>query len=251
MPTGNDENRLLEFYGGCGRMMGKRIKFFLKCTAWIAAGLMLSAGLGSWCVSGMRSEENAKAVEKGMKSESELAGLKIATFGEGCFWCGEAIFQRLQGVKKVVSGFSGGHVANPSYELVCTGTTGHAEVCQITYDPRQISYDELLEVFWKTHDPTTLNRQGDDVGTQYRSVIFYHDEEQRRLAESYKAKLEAARIWAHPIVTENVPFEKFWPAEAYHQNYYYNNPDKGYCRLVITPKVEKFEEVFKDRLKRK
>ncbi len=184
-----------------------------------------------------------------MDSSNDKRRFKVATFGAGCFWCVEAIFQRLEGVEKVVSGYSGGHVDRPTYEQVCTGTTGHAEVCQITYDPGKISYDELLEVFWKTHDPTQRNRQGDDVGTQYRSVIFYHDQEQEELAEHYKAKLEAEHIWDRPIVTEIVPFKQFWPAEEYHQNYYNNNPRKGYCSLVITPKLEKFEKVFKSRLK--
>jgi peptide-methionine (S)-S-oxide reductase len=174
---------------------------------------------------------------------------QVATFGSGCFWCTEAIFQRLDGVEKVVSGYSGGHVENPTYEQVCTGTTGHAESIQITYDPSKASYDELLEVFWKTHDPTTRNRQGNDVGPQYRSVIFYHNPEQKKLAESYKGKLEAERIWTRPVVTEIVPFTRFWPAEDYHQNYYNNNPSKGYCSIVITPKIEKFKKIFRDRLK--
>jgi len=174
---------------------------------------------------------------------------KLATFGSGCFWCTQAIFQRLDGVEKAVSGYSGGHVDNPSYEQVCTGMTGHAESVQITYDPAKVSYDDLLEVFWKTHDPTTRNRQGNDVGPQYRSVIFYHDAEQKKLAESYKKKLEAERIWNRPIVTEIEPYAKFWPAEAYHQNYYENNPSQGYCNVVITPKIEKFTKIFKDRLK--
>lgn len=177
--------------------------------------------------------------------------IKQATFGAGCFWCVEAVFQRLDGVEKVVSGYSGGTTSDPTYEQVCTGTTGHAEVCQISYDPSKISYDELLEVFWKTHDPTTRNRQGNDVGTQYRSIILFHDEEQQRLAASYKAKLESEHIWNKSIVTEIVPFQKFWPAEAYHQNYYNNNSAQGYCQLVITPKLDKFSKIFKDKLNRK
>ena len=189
--------------------------------------------------------------KKTMDDKVEKSGFQKATFAAGCFWCVEAVFQQLEGVEKVVSGYSGGTLDNPTYEEVCTGTTGHAEACQITYDPRKISYDELLEVFWKTHDPTTTNRQGSDVGTQYRSAVFYHNEEQKRLAEGYKAKLEAEHIWTRPIVTEIVPFEKFWPAENYHQNYFNNNPGKGYCMLVINPKVEKFRKVFKDRLKKK
>ena len=180
---------------------------------------------------------------------SERAEYELATFGNGCFWCTEAIFLRLKGVESVVSGYSGGHVENPTYEEVCTGTTGHAESIQIAYDPAVVSYEELLEVFWKTHDPTTLNRQGNDVGPQYRSVIFYHNPEQKRLAETYKAKLDSARIWDRPIVTEIAPFEKFWPAEGYHQDYYASNPSQGYCRAVITPKVQKFEKVFREKLK--
>jgi len=174
----------------------------------------------------------------------------LATYGAGCFWCVEAVFQRLDGVIKVVSGYSGGTTPNPTYEQVCTGTTGYAEVCQIGYDPDRISYEQLLEVFWKTHDPTTKNRQGSDVGTQYRSVIFFHDEEQQRLATSYKQKLEAEHIWSSPILTEIVPFQKFWPAEDYHQNYYDKNSAQGYCRLVITPKLEKFTAIFRDKLKK-
>ncbi|MDM7997834.1 MAG: peptide-methionine (S)-S-oxide reductase MsrA [Acidobacteriota bacterium] len=177
------------------------------------------------------------------------SGVNLATFGSGCFWCTEAVFERLKGVESVVSGYSGGHVDNPTYEQVCTGKTGHAESIQITYDPAKVSYAELLEVFWKTHDPTTKDRQGNDIGPQYRSVIFYHDEEQKKLAETYKQKLDSERIWDRPIVTEIVPFRKFWPAEEYHQNYYDNNPSKGYCSLVITPKIEKFRKIFKDKLK--
>jgi peptide-methionine (S)-S-oxide reductase len=172
-----------------------------------------------------------------------------ATFGEGCFWCVEAIFQQLKGVVSVTSGFSGGHVPNPSYKEVCTDTTGHAEVCQIVYDPSVISYHELLEVFWKTHDPTTLNRQGEDVGTQYRSVIFYHSSEQQKEAEEMKTKLNEAQIWPDPIVTEVKPFRVFYKAEDYHQDYYIHNMEQPYCRLVITPKVEKFRKVFADELK--
>ena len=175
---------------------------------------------------------------------------KVATFGGGCFWCTEAVFERLNGVIKVVSGYSGGTVPNPTYEAVCTGNTGHAEVIQITYDQSIISYEELLHVFFKTHDPTTLNRQGADVGTQYRSVIFYHDEEQKKIAEIVKHELDSAKIWDNPIVTEISQFEKFYIAEEYHQNYYDNNSNQPYCSFVITPKLEKFEKVFKDKLKK-
>jgi len=176
--------------------------------------------------------------------------LDTATFGTGCFWCTEAIFERVNGVVSVISGYSGGNIANPTYEEVCEGTTGHAECTQITFDPSIISYDELLEIFWKTHDPTTLNRQGNDVGTQYRSVIFYHNNAQKQKAEYYKQKLTDEKIWDKPIVTEITKFEKFYPAENYHQEYYENNPNQGYCVYVITPKVEKFEKIFKDKLKK-
>lgn len=173
----------------------------------------------------------------------------IATFGAGCFWCVEAVFQQLEGVEKVESGYSGGHVKKPTYKEVCTGNTGHAEVIQITYDPNIISFEELLEVFWKTHDPTTLNRQGNDVGTQYRSVIFYHDENQKALAEKYKKKLEEEGVFDDPIVTEISPFTEFYVAEDYHQNYFNENGGQPYCSFVIAPKVEKFKKVFKDKLK--
>ena len=173
-----------------------------------------------------------------------------ATFGAGCFWCVEAIFQQINGVLSVESGFSGGHVKNPTYREVCTGTTGHAEVCQIVYDPSVISFIELLEVYWKTHDPTTLNRQGADIGTQYRSAIFYHSEEQKKQAEEMKAALNKAGIWHDPVLTEIVPFTAFYKAEDYHQDYYFLNSTQPYCTAVITPKVEKFRKVFADKLKK-
>jgi len=190
-----------------------------------------------------------KLSEKAINRKIAERELMLATFGEGCFWCTEAIFQELKGVEKVISGYSGGSLENPTYEQVCSGTTGHAEVLQITFDPDTISYEKLLEIFWKTHDPTTRNRQGNDFGPQYRSVIFYHDQHQKEIAEVYKAKLEAEHIWDQPVITEIVAFKHFWPAEEYHQNYYRNNPERGYCTLVITPKVEKFRKIFKDRLK--
>jgi len=171
--------------------------------------------------------------------------MEYTTLGSGCFWCTEAVFQQLNGVETVVSGYSGGHVENPSYEQVTTGRTGHAEVCQIQFDPERISYEDILEVFFGTHDPTTLNRQGNDIGTQYRSVIFYHSEEQRKTAEQAKKDLDESGTWKNPIVTEIVQYEKFYPAEDYHQNYYKNNPTQGYCRMVIAPKLNKFEKVFK------
>jgi peptide-methionine (S)-S-oxide reductase len=175
--------------------------------------------------------------------------LETATFGSGCFWCTEAVFQQLKGVASVVSGYSGGDVANPTYEAVCNGTTGHAEVIQVTYDPAAISFDELLRVFWQTHDPTTPNQQGNDIGTQYRSAIFYHTEQQRRIAEAYKQQLDAAKTFARPIVTEITPIKNFYAAEKYHQNYFNDNPSQGYCQFVIRPKVEKFNRDFKNLLK--
>ena len=175
---------------------------------------------------------------------------ELATFGSGCFWCTEAFFQRLRGVEKITSGYSGGKIKNPSYREVCAGTTGHAEVIQVTYDPSAISYNDLLEVFFSTHDPTTLNKQGGDVGTQYRSVIFYHNAEQQRLAEEYKRKLNDEKVYDNPVVTEISPFTVFYKAEDYHQNYFNENGDQPYCSYVIQPKVEKFRKVFEKKLKK-
>ena len=178
------------------------------------------------------------------------ANTDTAIFANGCFWCTEAIFQQVDGVLSVESGYSGGKVANPTYEQVSTGTTGHAECLKIVYDPAKVSYEELLEIFWETHDPTTLNRQGNDVGTQYRSAIFYNSEAQQRLAEGYKKKLNESGAFDNPIVTEIVELEKFYKAEDYHQNYYNQNANKNpYCQLVVRPKVEKFKKVFADKLK--
>nr|WP_227255068.1 peptide-methionine (S)-S-oxide reductase MsrA [Frigoriglobus tundricola] len=175
--------------------------------------------------------------------------VELATFGSGCFWCTEAVFQQIKGVRKVESGYSGGSVPSPSYEQVCRGTTGHAEVVQVTFDPKVISYPELLEVFWRSHDPTTKDRQGNDSGPQYRSVIFYHSDGQKQLAERYKQKIDAAGVFRAPVVTEIEPFTAFYPATADHQNYYATNPRQGYCRVVIAPKVEKLRKVFQDKLK--
>lgn len=174
-----------------------------------------------------------------------------ATFGMGCFWCSEAVFERLNGVISAESGYSGGNTNNPTYNEVCSGSTGHAEVIRIKFNPAVITYDELLEVFWKTHNPTTLNRQGADIGTQYRSVIFYHNNDQKRKAEYYKSELDKSGAWDDPIVTEISPLINYYPAEDYHQEYFENNPDKQYCAFVIAPKVEKFEKVFGDKLKSK
>ncbi len=178
-----------------------------------------------------------------------MQSLEKATFGSGCFWCSEAVFSELKGVMAVQPGYSGGKVANPSYEQVCTGTTGHAEVAQVTFDPGVVSYRELLEVFFSTHDPTTRNRQGADVGTQYRSVIFYHGEGQRKEAQDMVAELTSEKAFRSPIVTELAPFAAFYPAEEYHREYYRRNPRQGYCQAVISPKLAKFREHFKQKLK--
>lgn len=174
---------------------------------------------------------------------------EVATLGGGCFWCLEAVFDQLKGVIDVVSGYAGGRFPNPTYEQVCTGLTGHAEVVQVTFDPAQVSYRDILNAFFTVHDPTTLNRQGADVGTQYRSVIFTHSPEQEAVARQVIADLEAGRVWRDPIVTEIAPFEAFYPAEAYHQEYFVRNPNQGYCRIVIAPKVAKFRKQFMERLK--
>lgn len=179
------------------------------------------------------------------------SNLETITLGGGCYWCTEAIFENLVGVKTVVSGFSGGKTANPSYEEVCTGKTGHAEVVQITFDKSVTNLDEILKVFFTVHDPTTLNRQGEDVGTQYRSVIFYRNEAQRKTAQDIINVLNANKVYNSPIVTKVEPFTQFYNAEDYHQDYYAYNKNKPYCRLVIQPKLEKFEKIFKDRLKKK
>jgi peptide-methionine (S)-S-oxide reductase len=175
--------------------------------------------------------------------------MEIATFGNGCFWCTEAIFQQLKGVDKVESGYAGGHVENPTYKQVCAATTGHAEVIQISYNPDEISFEELLQVFWETHDPTTPDRQGNDVGPQYRSVIFYHNDAQRQLAEQYKQELDSSGAFDDPIVTEISPLTNYYPAENYHQNYFNNNGSQPYCAFLIRPKLDKFKKVFKDKLK--
>lgn len=207
------------------------------------SALMLLAGVSC-------GQHSAADTSKTMTAEKkEQSGLQVATFGNGCFWCTEAIFQQLNGVEKVVSGYSGGKVKNPTYKEVCSGLTGHAEVIQITYDPKKITFDELLEVFWKTHDPTTLNRQGADEGTQYRSAVFYHTEEQKKLATDYRKKLDASGAFDNPIVTEITAFTEFYPAEDYHQNYFNLNGTAPYCSFVIQPKVEKFQKVFKSKLK--
>ena len=174
--------------------------------------------------------------------------LETATLAGGCFWCVEAIYQDLQGIHEVISGYSGGVVENPTYQQVCSETTGHAEVVQITFDSEVISYEDILYIFWRTHDPTTLNRQGADVGTQYRSAIFYHSEEQKEIAQKSKEDTDASGLWKDPIVTEIEQMDVFYPAEAYHQNYFRLNPYQPYCQVVIDPKVRKFRKAFRDKL---
>ena len=182
-------------------------------------------------------------------ADAQKPKLEKATFGMGCFWCTEAVFQRLNGVSNVKSGYEGGDVVNPTYEQICTGTTNHAEVIEMNYDPAKISYEELLEIFWKIHDPTTLNRQGADVGTQYRSVIFYHTDAQKATAERYKALLNTDNSFGKPVVTAINAAETFYVAENYHQDYYIKNGQAPYCRAVILPKMEKLEKLFKSKLK--
>jgi peptide-methionine (S)-S-oxide reductase len=182
-----------------------------------------------------------------MKQDNQ--SYETITLGAGCFWCVEAIFERLDGVKDVQSGYSGGQTANPTYREVTSGLTGHAEVVQVTYDPDILPFARLLEVFFMTHDPTTLNRQGADAGTQYRSAVFYHNQEQKRIAEEVKNMLGNENIWNDPVVTEITPFTNFYKAESYHQEYYRNNPNQGYCRMVIAPKLEKFENLFEEYLR--
>lgn len=214
----------------------------LKLAASFFAGLFFLNACGQAKIN------TTKAMDK-ENNPAVSSNIDTATFGAGCFWCVEAVFQRLDGVLSVKSGYSGGTVKNPSYKEVCQGNTGHAEVCQITYDKTKISFDELLEVFWKTHDPTTLNRQGNDYGTQYRSAIFYHNEEQRKTAEKYKAEINKSGAYPSPIVTEITAFTNFYPAEDYHDNYFNENGSEPYCRYVIQPKVDKFEKIFKSKLK--
>lgn len=198
-------------------------------------------------VAGCRS--NTTKNDKQMDINSKGIETDTATFAAGCFWCVEAVFQEVKGVLSVTSGYTGGKIKNPSYREVCSGLTGHAEACQIIYDPKVISFDELLEAFWSSHNPTTLNRQGADQGTQYRSAIFYHNENQKQLAEAYKNKLNVENAFDKPVVTEISPIGAFYKAEDYHQNYFNENGNAPYCTFVIVPKLEKFRKVFKDKLK--
>ncbi len=211
----------------------------LKLQVTVVIGVLFFGACGQ-----SKTNSNTKQMNK-----EQITNIDTATFGAGCFWCVEAVFQQLNGVLTIKSGFSGGFVKNPSYREVCQGTTGHAEVCQITYDKTKVTFDELLEVFWKTHDPTTLNRQGNDSGTQYRSAIFYHNEEQKMLAEKYKEEINKSGAYPNPIVTEIKSFSNFYPADDGHQNYYNQNSSEPYCRFVIQPKIEKFEKIFKSKMK--
>lgn len=212
--------------------------------------LILSA-ISFFALSSCAQKQASTTVTKKENTVMTDNNLDTATLGTGCFWCTEAVFQQLKGVQKVTSGYSGGHIKNPTYEEVCDKTTGHAECLNIVFDKTIITFDELLEVFWQVHDPTTLNRQGADVGPQYRSVIFYHNEEQKAKAEKYKVEINKSGAFDSPIVTTIEKMDTFYPAEEYHQNYYNNNPNQGYCRMVIRPKVEKFEKIFKNKLKGK
>lgn len=196
-------------------------------------------------------QKSKKQISSTPVSKSKSMHTEIITLGNGCFWCTEAIFQQVKGVTKVTSGYSGGHVENPSYEEVCEKTTGHAEVLQVEFDTTEVTIDEILEIFWQTHDPTTLNRQGNDVGPQYRSVVFYHNAHQKERAEYFKKKLDESGAFGNPIVTAIEPYTNFYVAENYHQDYYNKNGNQPYCYFVIRPKLEKFEKAFKDKMKKK
>jgi len=226
-----------------------QIRTIMK-TFWLAALTGATALIS--CAQNNNQNLKMNTTKESGKTEAIFTGkADTATLGTGCFWCTEAIFEQLDGVISATSGYAGGHVANPSYKDVCTGETGHAECIQIVYDTSKLTFDELLEVFWQVHDPTTLNRQGADVGTQYRSVIFYHSDEQKQKAEKYKAELDKSGAFDDPIVTTLEPFTKFYTAENYHQEYYELNKNSNpYCSIVIRPKLEKFEKVFKDKLKK-
>lgn len=219
----------------------------------VLLGILLSISMSACAQQGNHEKYEQSKTFKAMNEQKPANGMEkkldTATFGAGCFWCTEAQFQQLKGVEKVESGYTGGIIENPTYKQVCTGTTGHAEVTNIYYDPSVISYDELLAAFWVAHDPTQLNRQGNDVGTQYRSSIFYHNAEQKQKAEEYKQKLNEEKAYNKDVVTTIEPFTKFYKAEDYHQNYYNQNSNEGYCQFVVKPKLDKFKKVFKDKLK--
>ena len=210
------------------------------------SGTMPQEGEGTTQTTGTPTLDAAESDDAKKTEDRKLA---VATFAGGCFWCVEAVFEELDGVHEVVSGYEGGKIRNPTYEQVCSGTTGHAEVCRIEYDPEAVAFEKLLMVFFTTHDPTTLNRQGNDIGTQYRSAIFYHDEKQKEIAEDVIKRLEEAKAFRSEIVTQVVPTERFYAAEEYHQDYFANNPGNRYCAAVIPPKLEKLKKVFGDDLK--
>jgi peptide-methionine (S)-S-oxide reductase len=222
---------------------------FLKMAVTLVSAIFFANACGQNKTNNSKQTMSEELSNTPTKPATSNGTIDTATFGAGCFWCVEAVFQRLNGVMSIKSGYSGGSVKNPSYKDVCSGITGHAEVCQIIFDNTKISFAELLEVFWKTHDPTTLNSQGNDFGTQYRSAIFYHTEEQKILAEKYKKELNEAKVYDKPIVTEISPLINYYPAEDYHQNYFNQNGKETYCKFVVQPKVEKFEKVFKSKLK--
>jgi peptide-methionine (S)-S-oxide reductase len=211
-------------------------------SGWIA--LSATFALLSWA-----QNEPSTMTQEPTKTITNATGTDTIVLGAGCFWCVEAVFTELRGVKSVMPGYTGGTMPDPDYKSVCTGQTGHAEVAEVVFDPGVVTLDEVLEVFWQTHDPTTLNRQGADVGTQYRSAIFYRNAEQKAKAEHYKAELDKSGAFSRPIVTEIAPLTKFYPAENYHRDYYANNPGQGYCQMVIRPKVEKFKKAFANKLK--
>lgn len=203
----------------------------------------------SLCLSACGQQKTSKQTVNNEKNNKTSMKTEKITFGSGCFWCTEAIFEQVKGVIKVTSGYSGGHIENPTYEQVCEKNTGHAEVCQLDYDPTMVTVDELLEIFWQTHDPTTLNRQGNDVGPQYRSVVFYHNALQQERAELFKKELDKSGAYDAPIVTTIEPYTNFYVAENYHQDYYNRNGKEPYCYFVIRPKLEKFEKAFKNKMK--
>ncbi len=228
-------------------MMKLKIDFKIAVTL-VAAFFFMNAS-GQNKTNANKNMTNPASSQQNKSAGHSGTGIDTATFGAGCFWCVEAVFQRLDGVISVKSGYMGGAIKNPTYKEVCSGLTGHAEVAEIVYDKSKIGFDELLEVFWKTHDPTTVNQQGNDHGTQYRSAVFYHNDEQKTLAEKYKKELNAAKAYPNPVVTEITAASAFYVAEDYHQDYYNSNGSQPYCKFVIQPKLDKFEKVFKDKIK--
>jgi len=220
-----------------------------RMAATIFAAFFFMTALGQTKTIKTKSTMSTETTTETNNNNQSSGQLDTATFGAGCFWCVEAVFQRMNGVESLKSGYMGGAVKNPSYKEVCSGLTGHAEVCEILYDKSKVSFDELLEVFWKTHDPTTVNQQGNDHGTQYRSAVFYHSNEQKQLAEKYKKQINDARLYPNPIVTEITAASTFYEADDYHQDYFNLNGSQPYCKFVIQPKVKKFEKIFKDKMK--